>query len=552
MLFDGGIPFKECFFMSKTYRAAAYLRLSYTDDRSTESDSITNQKKLIEDYVAKHPEIELVSERVDDGYSGILFNRPAFQAMLSDIKNGMVNCVIVKDLSRLGREHVDTSRYLRQIFPAFGVRFIAVTDHIDSEDEHTGDDLVVSIKSILNDNYCRDISIKTRSALQSKRQNGNYVGACPIYGYQRDPENKNHLVLDEYAAQVVRDIYRRRIDGASAAHIADELNQLGVLSPLAYKVNRGLPHPSGGYADHPDAKWSAVTVIRILQDETYTGTLVQGRQTTHNYKLKSQIKKLPEEWVRTESAHEAIISRQDFDLVQKLAQLDTRSASGTDLVYLFSGLLVCDCCGGRMTRKVNTYKERKYVYYRCPTGKNHGCDYPAMIREDVLAQCVLACLQTHIKSVISLEELLDNISEERINRNLVEGYKAQIAENEAQLSQIISFKGSLYENFVNGILDKEEYKTMSRHYTTQTEQLRDAISSLQHEMEQALNNSNDRLKWAKQFRAFQSMTELDRRAVVTLVQSIRVISKSELKINFRFQDEYDSALKILSLCREAV
>ena len=136
--------------MSKKYKAAAYLRLSYTDDRSTESDSITNQKKLIEDYVAKHPEIELVSERVDDGYSGILFDRPAFQAMLSDIKNGMVNCVIVKDLSRLGREHVDTSRYLRQIFPAFGVRFIAVTDHIDSEDEHTGDDLVVSIKSILN------------------------------------------------------------------------------------------------------------------------------------------------------------------------------------------------------------------------------------------------------------------------------------------------------------------------------------------------------------------------------------------------------------------
>ena len=337
--------------MSKKYKAAAYLRLSYTDDRSTESDSITNQKKLIEDYVAKHPEIELVSERVDDGYSGILFDRPAFQAMLSDIKNGMVNCVIVKDLSRLGREHVDTSRYLRQIFPAFGVRFIAVTDHIDSEDEHTGDDLVVSIKSILNDNYCRDISIKTRSALQAKRQNGDYVGACPIYGYQRDPENKNHLIPDEYAARVVRDIYRRRIDGASAARIADELNQLGVLSPLAYKISRGLPHPSGGYADHPDAKWSAVTVIRILQDETYTGTLVQGRQTTHNYKLKNQIKKSPEEWVRTENAHETIISRQDFDLVQKLAQLDTRAAADKDSVYLFSGILVCGCCGGRITRE---------------------------------------------------------------------------------------------------------------------------------------------------------------------------------------------------------
>lgn len=165
--------------MPKKYKAAAYLRLSHTDDRSAESDSISNQRKLIQDFLVQHPEIELASERIDDGYSGIVFDRPAFQEMVSDIKNGVINCVIVKDLSRLGREHIDTSRYLRQIFPAFGVRFISVNDNIDTENEQTGDDLVVSIKSILNDNYCRDISIKTRSALQSKRQNGDYVGACP-------------------------------------------------------------------------------------------------------------------------------------------------------------------------------------------------------------------------------------------------------------------------------------------------------------------------------------------------------------------------------------
>lgn len=538
--------------MSKKYKATAYLRLSYTDDRSTESDSITNQKKLIEDYVAKHPEIELVSERVDDGYSGIVFDRPAFQQMLTDIKNGSIDCVITKDLSRLGREHIDTSRYLRQIFPAFGVRFIAVTDNVDTANEHIGDDLVVSIKSILNDNYCRDISIKTRSALQAKRQNGDYVGACPIYGYRRDPENKNHLVLDEYAAQVVRDIYRRRIDGASADRIADELNHLGVLSPLAYKISRSLPHPSGGYADHPDAKWSAVTVIRILRDETYTGTLIQGRETTHNYKLKNLVKKPPEDWARTENAHEAIVTRQDFQLVQRLVQLDTRTAPGEDSVYLFSGLLVCGSCGARMTRKTNVYKGRKYIYYRCPTGKKRGCDHPAMIREDVLTQCVLFLLQTHIRSVISLEELLDNISEERINQNLIEGCKAQIAENEVQLSQIISFKSSLYENFVNGILDKEEYKTLNRHYLVQAEHLREAILSLQHEIEQTLDNSNNRLKWVQQFREFETMTELDRRAVVTLIQSVRVISKTELKINFRFEDEYENALKLLSTCKEVV
>ena len=198
------------------YKGDAYLRLSYSADRSVESDSIANQKKLIEDFVAAHPDIELVSERVDDGYSGVLFDRPAFQEMMNDIVSGKINCVIVKDLSRLGREYIETGRYLRQIFPTYGVRFISVNDGIDTANEQNGDDLHISLKNLLNDTYCRDISVKTRSALLTKRQNGDYVGSCPIYGYQKDPENKNHLVIDEYPARVVRDIYRRRIDGASA------------------------------------------------------------------------------------------------------------------------------------------------------------------------------------------------------------------------------------------------------------------------------------------------------------------------------------------------
>lgn len=301
--------------MLPKYKADAYLRLSYSPDKSEESDSISNQKKLIEDFVAAHPDIEIVSERVDDGYSGVLFDRPAFQEMMADIMAEKINCVIVKDLSRLGREYIETGRYLRQIFPRYGVRFIAVNDGIDTANEQNGDDLNISIKNLLNDTYCRDISVKTRSALLTKRQSGDYVGACPIYGYRKDPENKNRLVIDEYTARVVRDIYRRRIDGASAKRIADDLNRLGILSPLAYKVSRGLPHPTGGFADSPDAKWSAHAVIRILQDETYTGVLVQGRQETHNHKLKNVRQKPAEEWVRTENAHEPIILKRDFELV---------------------------------------------------------------------------------------------------------------------------------------------------------------------------------------------------------------------------------------------
>ena len=528
------------------FQTTAYLRLSYTENHENESDSIANQKKLIEDYVKEHPDIELVSEKVDDGYSGILFDRPAFQEMMQDIMEGKINCVIVKDLSRLGREYIETGRYLRRIFPAYGVRFIAINDNIDTAHEHAGDDLNISMKNLINDAYCHDISVKTRSALEVKRKKGDYVGACPVYGYRKSAENRNQLVVDEYAARVVRDIFRAKIDGRSAKRIAEELNALGVLSPLTYKISRGLPHPKGGFADRPDAKWSATTVIRILQDEIYTGTLVQGRQGTYNHKLRNVIQKTEEEWIRVENAHEAIIRKRDFDLVQHIMGLDTRTAPEGEKVYLFSGLLVCGCCGARMTRKTNTVGGKKYIYYHCPTGKKHGCTHPVMLREDDLIQCVLASVQAHIKNVVSVDELLNSISEETINRELVAGCKAQIAENRAQLEQIGMFKAGLYENFVKGMLDKAEYKSLRDGYSERMEELRSAIDQLRQEMERVTDRTSERQKWAQQFREFSNMTELDRRAVVTLIQSIRIISKTELKITFRYQMEYDAALQKLS------
>ena len=191
----------------QVYKAAKYIRLSYTDDKSNESNSVGNQRKLIEDFVSRHPEIELVSEKVDDGYSGVIFDRPAFKEMMDDIMEGKINCVIVKDLSRLGREYIETGRYMRRVFPAYGVRFIAINDNIDTLNESAGDDLTVSVKNIMNEAYARDISIKTRSSLETKRKNGDFVGAFPVYGYRKSEENHNLLVVDEYAAQVVRSIF---------------------------------------------------------------------------------------------------------------------------------------------------------------------------------------------------------------------------------------------------------------------------------------------------------------------------------------------------------
>ena len=226
------------------YQATAYIRLSYTDDRSSESDSVTNQRKLIENFIERNPDIQIVSEKIDDGYSGIIFDRPAFKEMMQDITDGKINCVIVKDLSRLGREYIETGRYLRRVFPTYGVRFIAITDNIDTAHEGSGDDLTVSVKNIMNEAYCRDISIKTRTSLDIKRRNGDFVGAFPVYGYMKSEENKNLLVPDPYASRVVRDIFRMRLDGTSALRIATVLNEMGILSPWPIRKTMVFPMPN--------------------------------------------------------------------------------------------------------------------------------------------------------------------------------------------------------------------------------------------------------------------------------------------------------------------
>ena len=538
------------------WRATKYLRISETDDkkkdgREQESNSIQNQRKLLDQYIAGQPDIEAVSEKIDDGVSGVIFDRKAFKEMMADIEAGAVNCVVVKDLSRFGREYIETGRYLRRILPAYGVRFIAINDNIDTLRDKA-DDLVVSVKSIINDGYCHDISVKTRSALNVKRKNGDYVGSCPVYGYMRSEENKNRLVIDEYPASIVQDIFRMKLGGMSALKISEHLNTMGVLSPMAYKRARGLPHPTGGFADKPEVYWSATAIFRILNDETYTGVLVQGRQSTHNYKIKDVIDKPQNEWQRAEGAHEAIIEPQDFDLVQRTLRLDTRTAPDGASVYLFSGILICGCCGARMTRKTNRYKGREYFYYYCPTGKKHGCPHAAMLKEDGLAECVLECVKAHIASVVSLENVLASSDGQKTAQALVTRVRRQIAENETQLQRIAGFKLSLYQNMVSGVITKDDHKNFKAKYMADEARLREAIDALETELEDALAGKAERLRWMEHFRRFESLAALDRRVVVGLIQSIRVISKTQLDVTFNYQDEYEKALALDSAARKEV
>ena len=312
---------------TKIWNATLYLRLSRDDGDKEESNSITGQRELRRDFIRTRPELREYAVRIDDGFTGSNFERPSFKKMLEDVKAGRTNCIIVKDLSRFGRNYLDAGEYIEKIFPFLGVRFIAVTDNYDSlGGKNASDELIIPFKNLINEAYCRDISIKTRTSLDIKRRNGDFVGAFPVYGYMKSEENKNLLVPDPYASRVDRDIFRMRLDGTSALRIATTLNEMGVLSPLAYKKNNGFPYAKHGKDDKEECKRSATTINRILHDETYIGTLVQGKQGTPHYKIKQMEQRPSSEWIRVPDAHEPLIAKQDFELVQRIRRLDSRTS----------------------------------------------------------------------------------------------------------------------------------------------------------------------------------------------------------------------------------
>lgn len=412
---------------NKGIRAAAYLRLSIEDGDKAESNSIGNQRELIQNFVAERPELHLVGEYADDGYTGTNFERPGFTQMMEDIQSDKINCIIVKDLSRLGRNYIEMGKYLERIFPMMGIRFIAINDNYDNANTESSDSdsIVVPFKNLLNDSYCRDISIKVRSQLDIKRRKGEFIGGYAVYGYSKDEQNKNRLVVDEYAADIVRSIYRRKLEGMSANSIADQLNSEGVLAPSEYKRLCGLNYHSG-FKTGTHAKWQAIQVLRILKNEVYTGTMVQGKRQKINYKIK-KIRDVDEScWIKVPNTHEAIISQRMFDIVQEVLKLDTCASKGQKIVHLFSGIVRCGDCGQNMVRCTVSKKGKKYIYLNCVTNhKGLGCS-SHHIRESKLEEVVLAALQEKIQQISGLEERLDEINNFPMplswGRNLQQGH----------------------------------------------------------------------------------------------------------------------------------
>jgi len=531
----------------KIYKAAIYVRLSkedgdVSDASKAESNSISNQKELIKDFLKDKQDIVIVSERVDDGYSGVNFERPAFQLMLEDIKQGKVDCVVVKDLSRFGRNYIESGRYIEKIFPMLGVRFIAINDNYDSlTGKSQTDEIVIPFKNLINDAYCRDISIKIRSHLDVKRRKGEFIGSFTIYGYAKDEHDHNKIVIDEYAAGVVRDIYQWKISGMSQQRIADKLNDMGVLSPAEYKKSCGIKY-SANLQTKKQAIWSAVAITRILTNECYTGTLIQGKVTTPNYKVKKTVIKDEEDWVVIPNAFEAIITKEQFDMVQEILKKDTRVAPDKKSVYLFSGIAVCGDCGRQMSRKVSTVAGKKYVYYMCSANKKEGVCSSHRIREDELEKAVVTYLNSYIDELENIQHFLEFIDKLPYQEVNVKRLNMRIVQLEEDAQKYEKLKVSVYEDLKDELISKEEYISMKQEFENRRRAALDSIAQIKIEIETLASRNGKHHEWIESFIANKGIEKLERNVVVELIDYIKIYEDKRIEIIFRYADNYKEIL----------
>lgn len=530
---------------NKIYNACIYARLSRDDGDKLESDSITNQKALIRDFLSKHPEIHVVSEKTDDGYSGVNFGRPAFQEMMDEIRSGKVNCVVVKDLSRFGRNYIEAGNYIERVFPFMGVRFIAINDSYDSLDKNQSDSLIIPFKNLINDAYCKDISVKIRSQLEIKRKKGQFIGAFAVYGYLKDEEDHNKLVVDTYASEVVRAIFKWKLEGMSQGRIADKLNMQGVLCPMEYKISLGMKVQTN-FRVHKKAMWSPVSVTRILTNEIYTGVLVQGKSGTPNYKVKKVMPKDEEEWVRVEDSHPAIVTKRNFDTVQKIMQRDIRIAPAEETVYPFSGYLKCADCGQNMVRKHYTARDKEYTYFICSTRKaKKGCSTHS-IDEEILTASVLNAIKNHIDMILEAEKLLELVESLLENQQNVFNYDAQIVKLKEEIERNKNFKLKLYENLQEGMIGQDEYFLFKKSYAMKIQEAEQAIAAIEAERDQMVNNNREQLSWTEVFKQYQNITEVTRNVVVDLIDHIEILEGKGIHVVFRYHDNWDKLIAAIS------
>ncbi|MCL1919085.1 MAG: recombinase family protein [Peptococcaceae bacterium] len=523
---------------------AVYIRLSREDSRSCdESESVTNQRSLLEKHIAQFNDGDdyiIIKEYVDDGISGTTDDeRDSFQAMLTDIKNGRINCVIVKDLARSFRNYSDQGYYLDDWFPRHNVRFISLFHQsLDSYKEpRTMRNIAVPIQGVMNENHCAETSDKIREVFNDKRAKGEHIGSFALYGYLKDPQNHNALIVDKEAAAVVRNIYTLFLEGKSKNSIVRTLNEQGVLCPSIYKrevLKLNYTNPKLDPAKKP--LWTATTLTTILKNRIYCGDMVQGRYRIKSYKIHVQERVPEEEWYIVQNTHEPIIDRTVFEKVQTLLKKNTRTGPQQNMLYLFSGFLRCADCNKAMGRT----KAGEYVYYHCRTYKHHSKEVCTKhsVKHDLLEKAVLYAVQQQIYLGVHHSKTMEQVDKAPSMKNQSIILTHVIDKKKKELTKIARYKQAVWQDWKDNEISRAEYCHMSEDYNRQAENLKQAIKTLEREraeQEKAIDNIGRENPLLAAFRQHENITNLTREIVIELIDTIKVYEKGNISVRFKFQ-----------------
>ena len=383
--------------------------------------------------------------------------------------------------------------------------------------------------------------MKIRSHLEVKRKNGEFIGSFAPYGYQKDEDSRNRLVIDPVAAGTVRDIFRMKLHGMSQDAIADRLNSTGVLSPMEYKNASGSSYQTS-FRTGERAQWSAVTVRRILENECYIGNLVQGRQTTPNHKVKKPVVKPEAEWVRIEKSHEPVVSDRDFAIVQRLLKMDTRMSPGQAEVYPLAGMAVCADCGAAMVRKNVCAGGKRYRYYVCSRNKETKECTSHRIAVERLEEAVLHLLKVQISNVLDLKQAMGKVSGIPFQELDIRELEKRIGQKEAEILRCRELRNMLYEDMKDGIVSKEDYMELHEAYAKRRDMAEEAVGKMKQEIKDILASNTDKYRWLDYFAEHKNIDRLTRNVAVELIDRVKVVDKDTVEVVFSFGDCYKEIL----------
>ncbi|MBW5013174.1 recombinase family protein [Streptococcus pneumoniae] len=501
--------------------ACMYLRLSREDGDSTESNSISNQRQIIKSY-ARDNDFKVVAEYVDDGFSGSNFDRPKFKEMIQDLEEKKFKTIIVKDLSRFGRDYIESGKYLQKIFPEKGIRFISVNDNYDSENADVSDThLILPIRNFINDSYCRDISMKVKSSKEIKRKNGEFIGAFAPFGYKKDSKNKHKLVVDTEVSHIIERIFNMKIDGYSSKAIADFLNSIGCVTPSKHKENSGDNHTTGFIVK--DSKWDAKMVNRIITNKVYIGVLEQGKTRKLNYKSKREVEVNEEDWIVINDSHKPIISKSIYALANKMMLRDVKQSA--DIPHILSGMLYCKDCGSSMVRRKVKSKNGYNIFYICSLYNNKGDCTRHSIKEDYLLDMTLFALKDYLKKYNELLSQVNKLDVSKVTFNI------DFESLNSEKRKYERLRQSLYMDLEDELITSEEFERFRKNYLIKIREIEKQIATKKN----ILANLQEKMKNKDSLVSEivpTDLSSLNRLTIVSFIDRIEIGENNEINYVF--------------------